>query len=110
MLQSLSILDNEINEFSIDQLLVKIAFSNHRLLPISPTILKRFLPGQEIVFNSIPMIITLYGGLKRDGSAVVFYPFYIYRESTAITPILIRFLFRSNQHENITMIKSECLK
>ncbi|CAF3300497.1 unnamed protein product [Rotaria sp. Silwood2] len=45
MLQSLSILDNEINEFSIDQLLVKIAFSNHRLLPISPTILKKFLPG-----------------------------------------------------------------
>jgi hypothetical protein len=114
----LSILDNETNEFAIDRLLVKIAFSNHRLLPVNPTTFKEFLITEEIELNSIPtvlfpLIITLYGGLKRDGKIVVFDPYYIYRESIAVTPILIHFLSRSNrdwQDQNIIIFKEECLR
>ncbi|CAF2673503.1 unnamed protein product [Rotaria sp. Silwood2] len=118
MLQSLSILDNENNEFAIDRLLVKIAFFNHRLLPVNPSTFKGFLLAKEVELYSIPtilfpVIISLYGGLKRDGPDIVFDPFYIYRESTVVTPMLIHFLSKnnlSNQNENIMMIKQEFLK
>ncbi|CAF4366070.1 unnamed protein product [Rotaria sp. Silwood2] len=118
MLQSLLTLDNENNSFAIDRLLVKIAFFNHRLLPVNPSTFKGFLLDKEVELNSIPVIlfpiiISLYGGLKRDGPDIVFDPFYIYRESTAVTPMLIHFLSKnnlSNQNENIIMIKQEFLK
>ncbi|CAF2498035.1 unnamed protein product [Rotaria sp. Silwood2] len=118
ILQSLSILDNENNEFAIDRLLVKIAFSNRRLLSVHPMTFKEFLLGNEIELNSIPVnlfpvIISLYGGLKRDGHSVVFDPFHIYRESTAVTKIFVRFLSENNlniQDEKIMLIKQECLR
>ncbi len=74
--------------------------------------------SKEIELNSIPvglfpLIITLYGGLKRDGEAVVFDPFHIYRESTAVTTILIRFFSKSNRihyDENLIILKEECLQ
>ncbi|CAF3704955.1 unnamed protein product [Rotaria sp. Silwood1] len=118
ILESMSTLDNENNEFAIDWLLVKITFSSHRLLSVNTFTLKGFLLGKEIELTSIPfilfsLIIILYFGLKKDGSTVVFDPFHIYRESTAVTPILIRFLTKNNrnkQNENIIMIKQECLK
>ncbi|CAF5149515.1 unnamed protein product, partial [Rotaria sp. Silwood1] len=98
MLQSLSTFDNENNGFAIDRLLVKIAFSNHQLLPSNSNTFKGFLLDKNIEMSSIPMIlfpliITLYGGLTRDGQTVVFDPSHIHRESTAITPILLRFIF-----------------
>ncbi|CAF1336529.1 unnamed protein product [Rotaria sp. Silwood1] len=85
MLQFLSILDNENNEFAIDRLLVKIAFSNHHLLPVNPSSFKGFFLGEEIELNSISIIllsiiISLYGGLKRDGSDIVFDVFHTYPE------------------------------
>jgi hypothetical protein len=118
MLQSLSALDNENNEFAIDRLLVKIAFTNHRLLPIESSTFKEFLLSEEIELNLIPvvllpLIITLYGGLKRDGQMVVFDPFRIHRESAAITPMLIRFLSikdRSKQDQGLKKLKQECIK
>jgi hypothetical protein len=118
MLQSFSIFDNENNGFAIDRLLVKIAFTNHRLLPVHSTTLKGYLLTEEIELKSIStvlfaLIITLYGGLKREEASVVFDPFYIYRESTAVTPILVRFLSRRNRNEqdqNIIILKEECLR
>ncbi|CAF3554219.1 unnamed protein product [Rotaria sp. Silwood1] len=85
MLQFLSILDNENNEFAIDRLLVKIAFSNHHLLPVNPSSFKGFFLDEEIELNSISIIlfsiiISLYGGLKRDGSDIVFDVFHTYPE------------------------------
>ncbi|CAF4621682.1 unnamed protein product, partial [Rotaria sp. Silwood2] len=118
ILQSLLSLDNENNGFAIDRLLVKIAFSNHQLLPVNPTTLKEFLLDKDFEINSIPMIlfpliITLYGGLKRDGSVVMFDPSDIHRESTAITPMLIRFLSDNDcnkQKQNLKKLKQECIK
>jgi hypothetical protein len=118
MLQYLSSLDNETNEFAIDRLLVKITFSNHRLLPVNTSTFKEFLITHEIELKSIPvvlfpLIITLYGGLKRNGETTVFDPFHIYRESTAVTPILIRFLSKltcNRQDQNIIILKDECLR
>ncbi|CAF4571991.1 unnamed protein product [Rotaria sp. Silwood1] len=118
ILQSLSILDNETNEFAIDRLLVKIAFSNRRLLSVHSMTFKEFLLGNEIELKSIPvnlfpLIISLYGGLKRDGSTIVFDPLHIYRESIAVTQILVRFLCKNNlntQDEKIILIKQECLQ
>ncbi|CAF5129623.1 unnamed protein product, partial [Rotaria sp. Silwood1] len=88
MLQSLSTFDNENNGFAIDRLLVKIAFSNHQLLPSNSNTFKGFLLDKNIEMSSIPMIlfpliITLYGGLTRDGQTVFFDPSHIHRESTA---------------------------
>ncbi|CAF4637972.1 unnamed protein product, partial [Rotaria sp. Silwood2] len=76
MLQSLLTLDNENNLFAIDRLLVKIAFFNHRLLPVNPSTFKGFLLAKEVELYSIPtilfpVIISLYGGLKRDGPDIV---------------------------------------
>jgi hypothetical protein len=119
MLQYLSAFDSENNEFAIDRLLIKVAFSNRRLLSVHQNTFKGFLLGNEIELNSIPvvlfsLIITLYGGLKRDGETVIFDPFYIYRESTVVTPILIRFLSKLNrdrQDQNIlNYIREECLR
>ncbi|CAF1353297.1 unnamed protein product [Rotaria sordida] len=119
ILQSLSILDNENNKFAIDRLLVKIAFSNHQLLPpFNPTTFKGFLLDKNIEISSIPMIlfpliIILYGGLRRDGQTVVFDPSHIHRESTVITPILIRFLSgkdHDKQDQSLKKLKQECIK
>ncbi|CAF3872280.1 unnamed protein product, partial [Rotaria sordida] len=118
MLQSLSTLDNENNGFAIDRLLVKISFSNHQLLPLNPTTFKGFLLDKNIEMNSIPvvlipLIISLYGGLKRDDQTVVFDPSHIHRESTAITPILIRFLSEKDhdkQDQYLKKLKQECIK
>ncbi|CAF3493769.1 unnamed protein product [Rotaria sp. Silwood1] len=118
MFQSLSILDNENNGYAIDRLLIKITFSNHQLLPSNPTTFKGFLLDKNIDMTSIPMvlfplIITLYGGLKRDGQTVVFDPLHIHRESTAVTPILIRFLSRKDhdkQDQGLKKLKQECIK
>ncbi|CAF4930573.1 unnamed protein product, partial [Rotaria sp. Silwood1] len=118
MLQSLSTFDNENNGFAIDRLLVKIAFSNHQLLPSNSNTFKGFLLDKNIEMSSIPMIlfpliITLYGGLTRDGQTVVFDPSHIHRESTAITPILLRFLFENDhdkQDQRLKKLKQECIK
>jgi hypothetical protein len=106
------------NEFAIDRLLIKVAFSNHQLLPSNPTTLKAFLLGEEIDLNSIPvillpLIITLYGGLKRDDRTITFDPSRIHRESTVITPILIRFLALrdpAKQDQGLKKLKQECIK
>ncbi|CAF1362759.1 unnamed protein product [Rotaria sordida] len=113
ILQSLSILDNENNEYVIDRLLIKITFSNHQLLSSNLTTFKGFLLDRKIEMTSIPMIlfpliITLYGGLKRDGQTVIFDPSYIHRESTVLTPILIRFF--CEQDQNLKKLKQECIK
>ena len=97
MLQSFLSLDSETNGFAVDRLLVKVAFSNHRLLTVSQNTFKHFLITNEIELNSIPatlssLIIVLYGGLKRDEQSIVFDPAYIHRESPAMTTLLIRFL------------------
>ncbi|CAF1482713.1 unnamed protein product, partial [Adineta steineri] len=118
ILQFLSKLDNENNEFAIDRLLIKIAFSNHRLLPLNPTTFKSFLITEEIELNSIPidlfpLIITLYGGLKRDNTTIVFDPFRIHRESTLVTPVLIHFLtmkIHNKQDQSIFKITQEFFK
>ncbi|CAF1283491.1 unnamed protein product [Rotaria sordida] len=118
ILQSLSTLDNEDNEFAIDRLLVKIAFSNHHLLPIDPNTFKGFLLQKELEVNSIPivlfpLIITLYGGLKRNDQAVIFDPSHIHRECSIITPILIRFFSGpdpNRQNQNLKKLQEECLK
>ncbi|CAF2765833.1 unnamed protein product [Rotaria sp. Silwood2] len=115
ILQSFSTLDNENNQFAIDRLLVKISFSNHRLLSVHPNSLKEFLITQKIELHSIPaflfpLIITLYGGLKRDNQSIVFDPFHMYRESTAVTQILIRFLSikdRNKNDKNLINIKED---
>lgn len=96
-LQSLSALDCKKYQFAIDRLLVKISFFNHYLLSIHPNTLKEFLVTKSFELHLIPailfpLIITLYGGLKRDGGSVIFDPSYIYRESTTVTPILISIL------------------
>ncbi|CAF2647385.1 unnamed protein product [Rotaria sp. Silwood2] len=67
ILQSLSTLNDEDNEFAIDRLLIKIAFSNHQLLPSNLNTFKGFSLDKIIEMSSIPMIITLYGDLKGDG-------------------------------------------
>ncbi|CAF2498080.1 unnamed protein product [Rotaria sp. Silwood2] len=118
ILQSLSIFDNENNEFAIDRLLVKIAFSNHQLLPSNSNTFKEFLLDKNIEMTSIPMvlfplIIALYGGLKRDDQTVVFNPSHIHRESTALTPILINFFSRKGhekQDQGLKKLKQECIK
>ncbi|CAF1097185.1 unnamed protein product [Rotaria sordida] len=118
ILQSLSILDNENNGFAIDRLLVKIAFSNHQLLPSNSTTFKEFLLDKHIEMNSIPvillpLIIALYGGLTRDDQIVVFGPSHIHRESTALTPMLINFFSENNhnkQDQSIKKLKQECIK
>ncbi|CAF3791582.1 unnamed protein product [Rotaria sp. Silwood1] len=118
MLQTLSTLDNENNEFAIDRLLVKIAYSNHHLLPIDPNTFKGFLLQKEIEVNSIPivlfpLIITLYGGLKRNDQAVIFDPSYIHRECSIITPALISFFCEqdpNSQNQNLKKLQEECLK
>ncbi|CAF1432644.1 unnamed protein product, partial [Rotaria sp. Silwood1] len=115
ILQSLSMLDNENNEFTIDRLLIKIAFSNHQLLPSNPNTFKRFLLDKNIEMSSIPiilfpLIITLYGGLKRNDRIVVFDPSHIHRESTVLTPILIRFLSEKDhdkQNQALKKLKQE---
>ncbi|CAF5066407.1 unnamed protein product, partial [Rotaria sp. Silwood1] len=111
-------LDNENNEFTIDRLLIKIAFSNHQLLPSNPNTFKRFLLDKNIEMSSIPiilfpLIITLYGGLKRNDRIVVFDPSHIHRESTVLTPILIRFLSEKDhdkQNQALKKLKQECIK
>ncbi|CAF2837444.1 unnamed protein product [Rotaria sp. Silwood2] len=118
MLQSLSTLDNENNGFAIDRLLFKIAFSNHQLLPSNPSTFKEFLIDKNIEINSMPvilfpLIIALYGGLARNGQTVIFNPSCIHRESTVLTPMLIRFLFendRNKQDQNLKKLKQECIK
>ncbi|CAF1210204.1 unnamed protein product [Rotaria sordida] len=118
ILQSLLILDNENNGFAIDRLLVKIAFSNHQLLSSNSTTFKSFLTDKQIEINSIPvllfpLIIALYGGLTRDGQSIVFNPSHIHRESSILTPILIRFLSandRDKQDQNFKKLQQECLK
>ncbi|CAF3500287.1 unnamed protein product [Rotaria sp. Silwood1] len=105
MLQSLSTLDDEENQFAIDRLLVKISFFNHRLLSVHPNTLKEFLIAKQIELHSIPafllpLIIILYGGLKRDEQSIVFDPIHIYRESPAVTLILIRFLSKKDRNKN----------
>ncbi|CAF1402491.1 unnamed protein product [Rotaria sordida] len=89
-------------------LLIKTAFSNHQLLPSNSTTFKGFLLDKDIEINSIPvilfpLIITLYGGLTRDDQTVVFNSSHIHQESTALTPMLIRFLSgndRNKQDQN----------
>ncbi|CAF4096500.1 unnamed protein product [Rotaria sp. Silwood2] len=118
MLQSLLTLDNGNSEFAIDRLLVKIAFSNHQLLPSNSTTFKGFLIDKQIERNSIPvllfpLIIALYGGLTRDGQSVVFNPWHIHRESSVLTPILICFLSandREKQDQNLKKLQQECLQ
>ena len=110
MLQSLARFDNE---FLIDRLLMKIIDTNPRLFSSHPNTLQRFLLDQNIQSHSIPMlllplIIILYGGLKRHEQTIVFDPLYIYRESTTVTPILIEFF--STIDQNLMVIKEECLK
>ena len=118
ILQYLSTLHTENNDFAIDRLLVKVAFSNRRLLSVHQNTFKRFLLDTEVELNSIPvglfpLIISLYGGLKKEGERVIFRSIYIYRESIAVTPILVRFLSTndSNTHDTMmTLIKQECLR
>ncbi|UJR20398.1 hypothetical protein I4U23_023529 [Adineta vaga] len=118
LLQSLSILDNKTNEFAIDRLLIKIAFSNHQLLPNNSNTLKEFLLSKAIELNTIPtfllpLIITLYGGLKRDNQTIIFDPSHIHRESSTITSILIPFLSlkdRSKQDQNLKKFKLEIIQ
>ncbi|CAF2149926.1 unnamed protein product [Rotaria magnacalcarata] len=118
ILQSLSILDSENNEFAIDRLLVKVAFSNHHLLPIDSITFKGFLLEKQIEVNSIPivlfpLIITLYGGLNRNDQSVIFNPSHIHRECSVLTPALIRFFSeqdRNRQDQNLNKLQQECLK
>ncbi|CAF4604917.1 unnamed protein product [Rotaria sp. Silwood1] len=118
MLQSLSTLDNENNGFSINRLLIKITFSNHQLLSSNSNTFKGFLIDKHIEINSIPvillpLIIALYGGLTRTGQTVIFNASYIHRESTSLTPILIRFLSendRNKQDQNFKKLRQECIK
>ena len=118
MLQSLSIFDNENNQFAIDRLLIKVAFSNYQLLPSNPTSFKQFLLDNEIEWRSIPvslfpLIIILYGGLKRDNQNVIFDPRHIHRESIAMTPLLIKIFSereKNKQEQYIGRLKQECVK
>ncbi|CAF3536379.1 unnamed protein product [Rotaria sp. Silwood1] len=118
ILQSLLIIDDENNGFAIDRLLVKIAFSNHQLLPLNSTTFKSFLIDKQIESNSIPillfpLIIALYGGLTRNGQSIVFNPWHIHRESSVLTPILIGFLSANDcdkQDQNFKKLQQECLK
>ncbi|CAF2587991.1 unnamed protein product [Rotaria sp. Silwood2] len=118
MLQSLSTLDNENNGFAIDRLLDKIAFSNHQLLLSNPITFKRLLLNKNIEINSIsaiflPLIMSLYDGLTRDGQTVVFSASHIHRESTVLTSMLIRFFSRNNldkQDQNLKKLQQECIK
>ncbi|CAF1332348.1 unnamed protein product [Rotaria magnacalcarata] len=116
MLQSLLILDNENNRFAIDRLLVKIAFSNHQLLSSNSTTFRGFLIDKQMESNSIPvflfpLIIALYGGLAREGQSVVFNPRHIHRESSVLTPILVRFLSENDhdkQDQRLKKLQQEC--
>ncbi|CAF1266860.1 unnamed protein product [Adineta ricciae] len=110
MLQSMSKFDNETNQFAIDRLLIKITFSNPKLLPVRSNTLKEFLLNQTIELTGIPtlllpLIITLYGGLKRDNQTVTFDCSHIHRESEIMTPILVRSLSADNRSKQDPMIK-----
>ena len=105
ILQSFSILDNENNQFAIDRLLIKISFFNHQLLSVHANTLREFFVAQKIDLRSIPillfpLIIHLYGGLKRNDQSIVFDPMHMYRESTAVTLILKRFLSQKDLNRN----------
>ncbi|CAF0967949.1 unnamed protein product [Rotaria sp. Silwood1] len=57
--------------------------------------------------------MSLYSGLTRDGQRIVFNPSNIHRESTVLTPMLIRFFSRNahdNQDQNFKKLKQECIK
>ena len=117
-LQSLLIFDNISNGFSIDRLLLRISFSKHQLLPVYPKTLKYYLLHDQIEMKSIPvvllpLIIILYGGLTRDGENLLFNPSCIHRESSILTPILIR-LFSTidydKQDQHLQIFQQECLK
>ncbi|CAM4931504.1 unnamed protein product [Rotaria socialis] len=118
ILQSFSTLDDENNQFAIHQLLVKIAFFNHHLLTVHANSLKEFLIAPEIDLHLIPaflfpLIITLYGGLKRENQSIVFDPYHIYRESPTITAILTRLLSRKDRqtnNQNLINIEQDILK
>ncbi|CAF4500844.1 unnamed protein product, partial [Rotaria magnacalcarata] len=118
MIQSLLILDNENSGFAIDRLLVKIAFSNHQLLSSNSTTFRGFLIDKQMESNSIPvflfpLIIALYGGLAREGQSVVFNPRHIHRESSVLTPILVRFLSENDhdkQDQRLKKLQQECLQ
>ncbi|CAF0813097.1 unnamed protein product [Adineta ricciae] len=110
ILQSMSKFDNEMNQFAIDRLLIKVAFSNPKLLPVRSNTFKEFLLNQTIELTEIPtlllpLIITLYGGLKRDNQTVTFDSFHIHRESAIMTPMLVRSLSADNRSKQDPMIK-----
>ena len=114
ILQSLS---THNHRFVIDRLLIKVAFAHHQLLPINRTTFKGFLLDgdisiQNIPMNLLPLIIMLYGGLKREGKNVLFDPSYIHRESTIMTPILINFLSVNDltkQGQAWRRLRQECI-
>ncbi|CAF4766808.1 unnamed protein product, partial [Rotaria sp. Silwood2] len=61
----------------------------------------------------LPLITSLYGGLTRDGQIVVFNSSHIHRESTVLTPMLIRFFSGNDpdkQDQNLKRLKQECIK
>lgn len=109
ILQYLSTLHHQ---FEIDQLLIQISLHDHQSLPCPINSLKSFLLQNSIEMKSIPvvvhpLIISLYGGLTRNGTNILFNAQHISRESSLLTPLLIK-LIQGNLDEN--QLKQQCLK